>query len=131
MANVAEEAVYKANWTRYGLPCENPAAYVLTIFRRDADQYLKRRSLVRSIDERGYGYANVAGSSSADIERRVLVRELLDNMDDITRSILLRRVEGESPRDIGRALGLSANAVSIRWSRALAELRKLLIDRNE
>lgn len=98
IANLAEQAVYRANWARYGLPCENPVAYVITIFRRDADQYLKRRSRFASIDERSHGYANVAGSTSADVERGVLVRELLDGMDDITRAILLRRVEGgESP----------------------------------
>jgi DNA-directed RNA polymerase specialized sigma24 family protein len=131
LANIAEQAVYKANWALYGMHCANPAAYVLTIFRRDADEIRKRHSRIVSIDEHPNGYATVASCSQADVERKVLVRELLDSMDNVTRAILLRRVEGERPADIGRTFGMSANAVSIRLSRALAQLRKRVAGHDE
>lgn len=123
-ANIAEQAIYKANWALYGLPCGNPAAYVLTIFRRDADEFLKRQSRLVSVDERPYFDATVGNRSHTEVERKVLVRELLDSMDSVTRAILLRRVAGERPAEIGRAFGMSANAISIKLSRALAQLRK-------
>jgi DNA-directed RNA polymerase specialized sigma24 family protein len=128
-ANIAEQAVYKANWAVYGLPCGNPGAYVLTIFRRDADEFLRRQSRLVIVCERPHFDDIVGNHSHTEVERKVLVRELLDSMDSVTRAILLRRVEGERPADIGRAFGMSANAVSIRLSRALAQLRKRLGER--
>jgi DNA-directed RNA polymerase specialized sigma24 family protein len=131
VANIAEEAVYKANWTLYGMSCANPAAYVVTIFRMDADEFLKRHSRIISVDEGPSLYATTAGCTQTDVERRVFVRELLDSMDDVTRAILLRRVEGERPAEIGHLFGMSANAVSIRLSRALAQLRNRVVRPDE
>jgi len=50
-AEMAEEAIYKANWALYARPCDNVAGYVLTIFRRDVDEYLRRGSKIESLEE--------------------------------------------------------------------------------
>lgn len=131
VANIPEEAAYKANWVLYGMPCANPQASALTIFRRDADEFLKRHSRIVIVDRHEKLYATDASRTYTDVERKVLVRELLDSMDKVTRAILLRRVEGERPSDIGREFGMSANAASVRLSRALAQLRKRVADHNE
>src|SRR4051794_32381665 len=127
-ANLAEEAVYKANWALYGRPCDNLAGYVLTIFRHDADEYLQRNSKIISIDQETQGYSGLSSSlqTPEQVERQILIREALDALDDTTRWICLRRfVDGDSPELIGRELGISANSVSARLSRGLARIRPL------
>jgi len=127
-AEMAEEAIYKANWALYGRPCDNVAGYVLTIFRRDVDEYLRRGSKIESLEEHvARCSATVCAVGSAgQVEHQILVREALDLLDDMTRWICLRRfIDGESPATIGRELGISANVVSVRLSRGLDRIRAL------
>lgn len=105
---------------------------MFTIFRRDADEYLKRLARTESFGARTEEYSNLTSTlcTANHAERRVLIREALESMDDLTRWICLRRfIEDESPRDIARPLGLTANAVSVRLSRGLARVRNLFCGR--
>jgi RNA polymerase sigma factor (sigma-70 family) len=128
-SNLAEEAIYKANWALYGRSCDNLAGYVFTIFKRDADEYLQRDSRIESYDAKPAGCRDLSDSSatSEDVERQILVREALESLDDVTRWICLRRfLHEDSPQAIGRELGMSANSVSVRLSRGLQKIRTLL-----
>lgn len=57
------------------------------------------------------------------IETAVVLREIQDCCDDITRAILRRRLEGCSWKQIEREFGISANAATLRLRRAVRNLR--------
>jgi DNA-directed RNA polymerase specialized sigma24 family protein len=127
-ANLAEEAIYKANWALYGRPCENLAGYVFTIFKRDANECLQREPQIEGLDQASGCSSEGAGCvhTPEEIDRQVLLREALESMDEMTRWICLRRfIDEHSPETIGRELGISANSVSVKLSRGLAKVRAL------
>jgi DNA-directed RNA polymerase specialized sigma24 family protein len=57
-------------------------------------------------------------------ERRVLVQEVLDTCDTVTREIVYRRLEGFSWKEIELSCGISSNAAKLRFSKTLRRLRK-------
>lgn len=60
-----------------------------------------------------------------------LVRSLIRELPEPHQSaIILRYVDGLSPREAGEALGISENAVSVRTHRALARLKTLCAAKN-
>jgi DNA-directed RNA polymerase specialized sigma24 family protein len=57
------------------------------------------------------------------IETAVVLREVLDRCDGMTRAILQRRLEGCSWKQIEREFGISANAAALRLRRTVRNLR--------
>jgi len=52
---------------------------------------------------------------------------IVGELDDSSReALLLRFVEGLSPREIGRLSGESANVISVRLNRAIKKVRSLM-----
>jgi DNA-directed RNA polymerase specialized sigma24 family protein len=58
-----------------------------------------------------------------DIERQILLREVLETCDTLTREIFYLRLEGCSWKEIEKRSGISLNAASLRFSKALRRLR--------
>ena len=63
---------------------------------------------------------------STKLERRILVRELLDGCDRVTKEIVIRRLEGCSWKEIEKTCNIPANAANLRFSKALKNFQKLL-----
>ena len=61
---------------------------------------------------------------SRNLERRILVRELLDSCDGVTREVLHGRLEGRSWKEIADDCGISANAANLRFSRCLRRFQR-------
>ena len=59
-----------------------------------------------------------------DPERQLLVQELLDTCDTVTREIVYRRLEGFSWKEIELSCGITINAAKLRFSKTLRRLRK-------
>ena len=59
-----------------------------------------------------------------DAERRLLVQEVLDTCDTVTREIVYRRLEGFSWKEIELSCGITGNAAKLRFSKTLRRLRK-------
>lgn len=63
-------------------------------------------------------------AESRKIETRVLVRELSDCCDKVTQTILQRRLEGCSWKQIEQQCGMSANAAALRLRRVLRQFQQ-------
>ena len=58
-----------------------------------------------------------------DIERQILLKEVLESCDTLTREIFYLRLEGCSWKEIERRSGIPLNAASLRFSKTLRRLR--------
>jgi DNA-directed RNA polymerase specialized sigma24 family protein len=67
--------------------------------------------------------------NESEIERQILLTEVLDSCDTLTREILYLRLEGCSWKEIEKRCGIPLNAASLRFSKALRRLRKLVRSR--
>lgn len=91
--------------------------------------YLRRISTARRAEPRLLRAAEhlrdfwVQRTDVQKIETAVVLREVLDRCDVVTRAILQRRLEGCSWKQIEREFGLSANAAALRLRRAVRNLR--------
>ncbi len=124
-------------WEKMALgdPMESPRAFLYTVTRNMIiDWYRKHKSL--SLDkamEEEDGSAFEPGDSGhaademetlSDAKRALYYLDQID--EDYRESLYLRFVEDLPPREIAEVLGLNANIVSIRITRGLEELRKLM-----
>ena len=101
---------------------------------RDMRRYLFRVYLRRINMEKKYSFSPddaideewgepVLRSAEGDIERRILLKEVLESCDTLTREIFFLKLEGCSWREIAKRSGISLNAASLRFSKALRRLR--------
>jgi DNA-directed RNA polymerase specialized sigma24 family protein len=58
------------------------------------------------------------------IERQILVKELLESCDTLTREILYRKLEGCTGKEIEKFCGIPVNAANLRFSKALRRLQR-------
>jgi len=58
-----------------------------------------------------------------DIERQILLKEVLESCDTLSREIFYLRLEGCSWKEIEKRSGIPVNAASLRFSKALRRLR--------
>jgi RNA polymerase sigma factor (sigma-70 family) len=125
--NIAEKAIYDANKALKERECVSVEAYVLAAFRRKVDRFLAGEK-EESYDAMPEGCSRIVAipRTAEDAERNIVLREALESMDPTLRYICLRRfLDLDSPEEIGRDLGLTGNAVSVRLSRGLAKFRAL------
>jgi RNA polymerase sigma-70 factor (ECF subfamily) len=114
-------------------PILNNKAFLFTIARRlIIDWYRKKKSL--SLDNMLWGDESsekdlIDEKTTENLEAKPEGRYLLDKINELDYNhrepIYLRFVEDLSPQEIGKILGISANAASVRINRALLELRKI------
>jgi RNA polymerase sigma factor (sigma-70 family) len=114
-----------------GEKIQNNKAFLFTITRRlIIDWYRKKKSLLlgNMKSEDGMEYDVPDETTVGTLDLGAEGRYLLDKMNELAPAhrdpIYLRFVEGLSPPEIGKVLGISANAASVRVNRGLSELRK-------
>lgn len=120
--------VFMRYWqvVRSGTIPDNPRAFLYTLARnRIIDWYRKKKSVSLDVlQDAGYDFA---GSGKEEIVDSAQLQELLgviNELDDASReAIILRFVEGWTPKEIAELNNESANAVSVRLNRALAKVR--------
>jgi DNA-directed RNA polymerase specialized sigma24 family protein len=104
---------------------------------RDMQRYLFRVYLRRINIERRHSFSaddaiemewgeHVLRSPEGDIERRILLKEVLESCDTLTREIFYLRLEGCSWKEIEKRCGIPLNAASLRFSKAIRRLRNQL-----
>lgn len=130
VANLAEEAIYKSNKALRGQACDNLAGYVFRVFRRDANEYIKRGKRSSGQDEAFWARQrsrSATEGSPEQIEALILVREALDSMDPETRWICWRKyMREQSWESIAQDLSVPVGTVAARVHRALSKLRVAL-----
>jgi DNA-directed RNA polymerase specialized sigma24 family protein len=100
-------------------------AYLFRTYLRRIN--VERRASVLLQDatrEEGEKHGRQVGYS--DLDRRILVKELLETCDTLTREIVYRKLEGYSGKEIQRLYGIPVNAANLRFSKALRRLKKIL-----
>ena len=60
------------------------------------------------------------------LETDLQVKELMNLMDERTRSIYVMRSQGHSPKEIGKVLGMTEDAVRMSFARGIARVRRRL-----
>ena len=92
------------------------------------DWYRKKKDAsLDALSEQGIDFAGAAGDDvtrEAEMQEALKAVQLLD--EDSREAVLLRFVEGLTPREIASVRGESANAVSVRINRALKKVRATL-----
>lgn len=116
-----------------GKEMTNARSFLFTIAHNlIIDWYRKKKSVsldALSDPETGESYEPPQEGASSKIELSAEGRFLIEAISKLPPSyrepIHLRFVEDMSPPEIGKALGISANAASVRITRGLEELRKI------
>ena len=112
-----------------GTRMKSERALLYTIARNLViDWYRKKKET--SLDVLQDQGLDVPGEGAEDIERSAQMNEALKAVEELDESsreaILLRFVDGFSPKEIASLTGESANAVSVRLNRAIKKLQGIL-----
>jgi len=105
-------------------PIEDLDGYLYLAFIRRVREVKRKRPVLQSLTDMEWK----AGSPRAglsDIERNVLLDELLGTCDTVTVDIVLRRYSGQAWREIGAAFGISATAARLRFRNAMLRIRRI------
>lgn len=113
-----------------GAPMENPRAFLYVVTRHlIIDWYRKGKtsSLEALTDEDERAFDPMDEQAHAQVEEGSEARRVAGKINDLDEQyrdvIYLRFVEGLPPREISKILKISTNAVSVRITRGLEELR--------
>ncbi|KKR30017.1 MAG: hypothetical protein A3C62_00145 [Candidatus Zambryskibacteria bacterium RIFCSPHIGHO2_02_FULL_39_16] len=121
------------NSVSLGKEPENPRAFLYVVARHLIIDWYRRTksiSLESLSDERGEDFIILDEKTTFDIEMSLDAKHVLSMLDKLEMQyrevIYFRYVEGFPPKDIAEILNLSANVVSIRISRGMEMLRRLM-----
>lgn len=128
LAQDLTQEVFMRYWqaVRDGKDLKNERAYLYTLARNLViDWYRKKKeSSLDHLTEQGIDFGSDAHLA---IEQGAQVNEILavvNRLDDAAREVLvLRFVEGLTPREIAQITGESANAISVRINRAIKKVQ--------
>lgn len=131
LAEDLTQEVFMRYWqtVREGTELKNDRAFLYTLARNlIIDWYRKKKeSSLDSLTEQGIDFGN---DDHKQIERTAEVTEVLSVInqldDDAREALLLRYVEGFTPKEIAALTGETANAVSVRINRAIKKVQHLI-----
>jgi DNA-directed RNA polymerase specialized sigma24 family protein len=106
-------------------PVRDLRAYLFRAFVRRISRE-KRREVALSNEVKWLQEWNRTTRSSAGLDMKVLLDEVMAACDKVTQEIALRRLEGFSWNEIGDRHGISAHAARLRFSKALKRARETL-----
>lgn len=125
------QEVFMRYWQslRKGEVLQNERAFLYTIARHLViDWYRKKKeSSLDAIMETGVDFKGDGPQSITDNAEALEVLAVIQNLEEHDREVLLLRyVEGFSPKEIAEQLEESANLVSVRIHRALKKVQELI-----
>jgi RNA polymerase sigma-70 factor (ECF subfamily) len=131
LAQDLTQEVFMRYWQslRKGEDLKNERAYLYTLARHlIIDWYRKKKEAsLDALTDAGLEFKDETAKSivsESEVREILAVIETLDEHDRET--LLLRFVEGFSPKEIGEVLGESANVISVRIHRALKKVQELI-----
>lgn len=131
LAQDLTQEVFTRFWQalREGTVMRSERALLYTVARNlIIDWYRKKKE--SSLDVLTEAGLEFTGEGAADVEREALMGEalrMINELDEPSReALLMRYVEGLSPKEIADLTGESANAVSVRLNRAMKKVRVLM-----
>jgi len=131
LAQDLTQEVFMRFWqtVRDGEKLRNERAYLYTLARNlIIDWYRKKKeSSLDVLTDQGIDFGN---DDHKKIEESAQMREVLEVInqldDDAREALLLRYVEGFTPKEIAAMSGETANAVSVRINRAIKKVQGLI-----
>lgn len=135
LAEDMTQEVFTRYWQylRDGKEMTNTRSFLYTIANNMAKDWYKKKK-ADSLDE-SIESGRVPKDKTADPAAIASYQEVLDTISDLEQTdkevLLLKHVEGLSPKDIAAVLDETTNTVSVRLNRATARLQKKLgIEKN-
>ena len=128
--DILQDAVEAASNATRKNHIANPAGYLASIYKRFVDKTLEhKKKLIPVDDEFLEDLANAKDAPSFEewMHNRLILDQLLKLMDPDTRQICRWRLEGYSESQIAKRLGVTPNAVSVRFTRGFKEAAKQLL----
>lgn len=101
----------------------NLKAYLSITYKRLVLERLEKENGHRRRDRQMLDLSSPA-SSEADLDRKILVQQLIRRMDPWTRRVFELLALGYSNEEIGFSLGMQANAVRSRYHKSIVRLKK-------
>jgi len=93
----------------------------------DSSRRKRSSSLDNMMEEDGFEVEDESVKDPADIPDARLAMKLLDTLDDLYRVVIVMRfIDGLSPKEIARTLGVSENVVSVRIYRGIERLKSIV-----
>ena len=102
-------------------PIQNPEAYIWESFRHSANRAIKVRERIIGVEDRDLEQRPAEWGSPAEIEKAILIRQLLDQMEPRLRRIWINRLVGRSHEEIAEAEGITVTALETHLSRRMKE----------
>lgn len=128
LANVLEESaaavsrVLRAQQHDNGTPIHDLRAYLFKAFIRRVNRVAQRRQASGNSP-----HPRLMGAPTTEnLDRKILMGEILGRCDPIICEMFYRRNEGFSWKEIGKKYGISAHAAESRFGQALRRVRKRL-----
>jgi DNA-directed RNA polymerase specialized sigma24 family protein len=101
-------------------------SFVFQVYKHLVLAELKKQNRRREIEARWEDFVVPARSVADEIDRRILIEQLCERMDQSTRDVDQWRVLGYTFENIAQFLGLGANHVRSEFSKRMARLREQL-----
>jgi RNA polymerase sigma-70 factor (ECF subfamily) len=131
LAQDLTQEVFMRFWQqlRKGVEMKHDRAFLYTIARNlIIDSYRKKKeSSLDALTEQGVDFSGLEHVKIEEAAQMSEVLRVVNQLDDDAReAVLLRFVEGFSPKEIAEISGESANAVSVRLNRAIKKIQTLI-----
>jgi RNA polymerase sigma factor (sigma-70 family) len=127
--DLLQQAVEAASHASRKNPIKNLAGYIARIYKHIVDYNLERENKVVPVsDDLLESLVNAQHFKSFEewVNGRLDLQKLMDSLEEEAEQIWKWRIEGYSHREIAKQLGMSANTVSMKATRAFNEAADLL-----
>lgn len=107
-------------------PVRDLRAYLFRAYLRLMNKAVKRQLLIADAIRTLSVTSHNSADPLAELERKILVDELLTRSDPVTCDMFYRRTQNFSWNEIGLSYGISGHAAESRFSQALRKIRERL-----
>jgi RNA polymerase sigma-70 factor (ECF subfamily) len=113
---------------------DNSKAFLFHITRNLIIDYYRKKKQVSldSLQEQGFDPHDQSHASIVNNAELRIAKESIESLDDTYRDVVyMRLVEEMSMEEIGKSLGLSANAATVRYHRGMKQLEKCFAEKDQ
>jgi DNA-directed RNA polymerase specialized sigma24 family protein len=126
VADLIEEAVYRASRAVRNEPVRDPGGYLYRVYSNLLDEEIVKE--IRTVNSEDQFLEHLAGSANltTDVTDQIYGRQLLEAMDPETRFVWEKRLLGYGVQDIAREIEVTPDCLSTRIRRGTKEALKRL-----
>ncbi len=129
--HLLEEAAWATSERNGGEPIKNPEAYIWESFRHSANRAIEIRERIVNVESVDLERRPAEWGSPEEIEKAILIQQLLHLMEPRLRRIWINLLVGRSHEEIAEAEGITVAALETRLSRRMKEFVKRLSSKGD